>query len=287
MGAVRPRSATTMTKLKQTGSRRPEYRALPWLVLAALGAVLMAGAPDAVAVAWKPSPQDPMNPHWFRTDVPVPGKAHAMDARLQEISDAFGRGEYQESRRLAESLILSAPEAHEGSVPHALLAEAASFIIQSHLAEGDFGSARTAAEGLETMSRGTYHEAIIRIQEAEALHEARIPRLQHIIATCAQPGAVARARRELARIRLCAGEGHEALRDYYQLIADQPASPEAQEAVRAIAAVTLQFLDADSAASILTWLKHQHRNTPTSAMAAYELAGKLREDSIFFLRLEL
>jgi tetratricopeptide (TPR) repeat protein len=81
------------------------------------------------------------------------------------------------------------------------------------------------------------------------------------------------AERELARARLCSGEGHDSFDAYYASIDGDPNSAEAQHAVRQIAAIAGDCLDEASVAQLLRWLVERHTGTASAAMASFELSS--------------
>ena len=205
------------------------------------------------------SPDQPMHYYWLRTERGAPGEAAAMDPRLREVSEAFGAGDFEGARELAQALLNSTGR-------HDIRIEAAGFIIESHLAAGDFDGARAAVR------RTNDPEALALLSRLEAQHDGQVGRLQEVIARSNQPPAVRRARRRLARLRLEAGEAHDALQGYYRDIAADPNSSHAEAAIQDIAEVTGDSLGEDACRQLLGYLRDQCSGTGVAAMADYELA---------------
>ena len=111
------------------------------------------------------SPDQPMHYYWLRTERGAPGEAAAMDPRLREIAEAFGSGDFEGARELARALLDSTDDA-------LLRAEAAGFIIESNLAEGDLEEARNAAEHFDD------RDALARVNKLKADYLAEVGRLQ-------------------------------------------------------------------------------------------------------------
>jgi len=242
------------------GSSSRRARPSVWPVRALIAAlVLLPTSTLALAGDFKPGPDSPEVAYWFR-NLQGPGpQAGDMDPRLQEAGDAFGSGDYQRARELAQALLEATDDAD-------LRAEATSFLVESYVVEGNFDSARAAGQRINDA------ESLARINRIEAEYKAKVGRLQHIIDTCSQPGAVARARRDLARARLEAGEGHKAFEYYYERIAEEPNSRRAERAVRVISELTAGCFGCDAAAELLRYLRDQYPSSSVAAMADYELA---------------
>ena len=234
---------------------RKQRRASTVHLAAALAVAAILGGSSASAGQHGHGPNAPREYYWFRTDVPVPTQPECMDPRLKEISDASGRGDYQECRRLAESVILSPPQADEGPVPSALRAEAASFIIQSHLAEGDFDAARSAAE------RFGDQDALARVNNLEADYQAQVGRLQHIVATTKDPAEAARAQLLTAHTHRQVGRLEVAQESYWKVVSLYPNSPLAGTALEEIAVM------------------HCLLGNPAAALTVCQMAADLDPDS--------
>jgi len=80
------------------------------------------------------------------------------------------------------------------------------------------------------------------------------------------------AQQELARARLCQGEGRKALVYYDQLIAADPQSPQAERAVTVIADLARDCVGDDVTSAWLRALGHAYPGTHVEAMAGYEQA---------------
>ena len=283
-----------------SGGRRipPFLSALPRF-LPLLLAFLISPLGLRLAFAGVPTPQSPNRAYWLRTGLPLPAQPQSMDPRLQELSEAFGRGDYQECRRLAEAVILSAaqltrPGAHEGSVPEVLRAEAASFIVQSHLAQGDFRAARTAAQRFHD------EDALARVNRIEADYEAKAAWLEGLAATAADPQTRGLAHFWLGHLYQSFTKHDLAVSAYAALISSAPDSLTAAAAVRQTAAIlgggdpnpnTLKRLDtlvesqpntrsADALAQIYDTLAREHftRHDLEVAVSAWRRAARFYTD---------
>jgi tetratricopeptide (TPR) repeat protein len=150
-----------------------------------------------------------------------------MTAELGQVANALGAGQYAECRRLAESLLAGdhAPAAKQ---------QAAGFLIESHLAEGDFDGARAAA------NRVGDQDSIARIGKLESHYAAEVGRLQRIIATTRDPAKAAQAQLLLARAHQVAGREQLAASWYSKVIDGHPRRTEASQAVAHIASLVIQ-----------------------------------------------
>ena len=190
--------------------------------VAALAALLLIPIPALAAYTadgqWYPSPDQPLHHYWFRTEQGVPAHPEVMDPRVEEIAEAFGRGDYAVTRQLAQTLL-------DSSDDPGLRAEAAAFIVESHIAEGDLAAARSAAEHLEDAG------ALTRVKEMESAHAAEVARLEQIAAGASDPATVACARVLIARSHQIAHRLDQAVQSYWQLIREYPDEPDSSRAV--------------------------------------------------------
>lgn len=119
-----------------------------------------------------------------------------------------------------------------------------------------------------------------RADEAVALCE-------HLLGRNLPPDLEAAARRELARARLCRGDGLPALQEYFALMAKEQASPTSEQALRDVATVAADCLGQQSAVEILSRLRDQYSTTPVGAMARYQIARLQRGDRFTLAAAEL
>lgn len=184
-----------------------------------------------------PCPEQPLHYYWFRTGRGGPRESKSMDPRLRDIAEAFGRGEYQEARKSAEALLGSTDDA-------TLRAEAVDFVIESHLAEGDFEGARAAGERFEGQ------DAVTRISEIKAAYLAEVGQLQGIVATTKDPGEAARAQVLTARVHRLAGLLNVAQGWYWGVVSLYPDRREAGSALSEMVGMHLLHGDPKSAVSV-------------------------------------
>jgi tetratricopeptide (TPR) repeat protein len=216
----------------------------------ALAAMLLA---TSTVLGVEAGPDNPRKHYWLRNSDARVIEAGPMDARLREIADAFGRGEHERSRELAEALL-------DATNDPTLRGEAAAFLVQAYLAEGDFESARAAARRLEDQ------ESLARVNRIEADYKAEVGRLQRIVATTKDPAEAARAQLLTARAHQRVGRGEVALESYWKVVGRHPDAPEAGDAIWWIAEIQ--------------WL----RDGPDAAIAGCEEAIALAPDRHLGLR---
>ena len=125
------------------------------LVAGLLVALTLVPATASRAQIWQPSPDQPQHWYWFRTDRGVPTQVEYMDPRLQGMSEAFSRGDYAQTRQLAQALLDSTEDPD-------LRGEAGSFIIEAHLAQGGFESARAAACAIWLITSASWRSVMSR-----------------------------------------------------------------------------------------------------------------------------
>lgn len=185
---------------------------------ACLGVAAMLLATSAV-LAVEAGPDNPRKHYWLRNTGARVVERGPMDARLREIADAFGQGELEQARTLAENLLAATEDAN-------LRAEAAAFLVQGYLEEGDFESARAAA------ARISDAESLARINRIEAEYKAEVGRLQRIVATTKDPAEAAHAQFLTAR----AHEGVHcldvAVESYWKVVRRYPEHPPSASAAR-------------------------------------------------------
>jgi tetratricopeptide (TPR) repeat protein len=218
------------------------------------------GSPAAAAA---PTPDTPNRAYWLRTGLSVRAEPQPMAPRLQDIAQAFGRGDYRECRRLAENVILSEPQAHEGSVSPHLRAEAASFIIESHLAEGDFEVARTAAQRFHDQ------DAMARIATAESYLDDYVGNLDSLLGDAADRWQALRAQFWTGHVHHVVGRSARAKDAYAVLIRMAPHSIAARAAVRRLSLLVPWATSGPAALAEVDPLVEPHLNT--------EAAGALAE----------
>jgi len=199
------------------------------------------------------SPDQPMHYYWLRTERGAPGDLVAMDPRLKEVSEAFGAGDFERARQLAQAL-LEDPDA----VPD-VGAEAASYLAESYLAQGEFEKAARVAE--------EHHDAGIaaRVASLKRGYSAALSRLDLTLTGAAEERAALAFRR--ARVHRQAGCLALAQESYWEIIIEDPGRPEAVRAASEIVNMhqaygtpesvtkvceTLVGLDPDSDAAVAT-----------------------------------
>jgi len=182
------------------------------------------------------SPDHPMQFYWFRTERQAEPRVIAtMDSRVQQIAEAFGRGDFALARSLAQGLLEST-----GIGPD-LRADAVAMLIEIFLAEGNFDSARKTAQ------REGDAEAIARVNGMEASYEATVGRLQQIAATTTDPDAAARAELATAQAHRSAGRNELALEAYERVVRRHPSSLYAALAFRHLVSQQWEAGDRDGA----------------------------------------
>ncbi len=114
------------------------------------------------------------------------------------------------------------------------------------------------------------------VELAELLTEEG--RFSEAIAICREllssdlpPDIESAAHREIARARLCRGDGEEALAHYHEVIAGGPSSREAEEAVRTIVEVTTSCLGLDAAVAVMRRIAEQHPRTTVADRARFAI----------------
>jgi tetratricopeptide (TPR) repeat protein len=251
----------------------------------------------STVLAVEAGPDNPRKHYWLRNTGARVVEAGPMDARLREIADAFGLGDYGTCRRLANTLLDSTKDP-------ALRAEAAGFLMQSHLAEGDFESARAAAERINDA------ESLARINGIEANYKAEVGRLQRIVASTTDPAEAAHAQFLTARahegvhclevavesywkvvkrypwlleageavgqivgIHCTQGEPERALLACQEAIALVPDSPTAARAARAIAMICFTYDRPEHASQRVRGIAAAYSGTPADAVTASLLSA--------------
>ena len=152
---------------------------------------------------------------------------------------------------------LAAAECHtQSGDPHGAIAQYERVIAQWP------GSTESRTAGLRLAPLLSYGG---RAQEAAAL-------CRSLVSQAADPEERARAAQELARARLCLGDGRASLTGFDQIIAAAPQSPEAERAVNVIAELARDCVGDDIASTWLHGLGDTFRDTRVEATAGYELA---------------
>lgn len=176
----------------------------------------------ALAGTSKLDPDKPRFHFWWRNVADRVIEAGAMNAEVQQIADAFGAGDYGESRRLAEALLEATDDAD-------LRSQAGSFIIESHLAEGDFEGARAEARRLGDDA------ALARIKAAKQWYDGYVSHLNSVLAGVADSSREARAQLSLAHVHHMASRRAEARAAYGRVIEAGPDHMAARLAVGRLA----------------------------------------------------
>ncbi|UCC67982.1 MAG: tetratricopeptide repeat protein, partial [Armatimonadota bacterium] len=183
------------------------------------------------------SPDQPMHYYWFRTERGAPRESRSMDPRLREVSEAFGAGDFERARELAQALLDLADDP-------TLRSEAASYLTQSHLAQADFEGARAAAQRLND------DESLARITKMKAEYLAEVGRLQRIVARAKDAAEAAQAQLLTAHAHRLAGLLNVAQESYWKVCWRYPNRPEAGRAIREIVNVHHVHGDARGARSV-------------------------------------
>ena len=201
-------------------------------MLVALLAVLLMSA--ARVCGMTNTADNPAPRYWFRTGRSVPAEAQPMDERLREISDTFGTGAYQRARDVAQARLDATDDA-------ALRTEAAAFIVESHLAEGDFAAARAAAERHEDW------DAVERVNRLKADYNRAVRRLQQMVAETDDGAEAARAQLLTGHVHQQLGLLNAAQTSYWKVCWRHPKHPEAGRAIWEIARMHYLYGEPDDA----------------------------------------
>jgi tetratricopeptide (TPR) repeat protein len=199
------------------------------------------------------SPDQPMHYYWLRTERGAPGDLVAMDPRLKEVSDAFGAGDFERARQLAQALLEDPDAAPDVG------AEAAAYLAESYLAQGEFEKAGQIAEEHEDT------EIAARVASLKRGYAAALSRLDLTLAGAVEERAALAFRR--ARVHRQAGCLELAQASYWRVISEHRGSAEAVRAASEIVNMhqaygtpesvtkvceTLVGLDPDSDAAVAT-----------------------------------
>ena len=216
-----------------------------------LAAVVLAVSAARVS-AVQPGPDKPNTPYWFRNVTGRVVETGLMDPKLQQVADAFGVGDYDKCRRLAQALL------HSTDDP-TLRSEATAFVIQSLLAEGDFDGARAEVKRLNDEA------SLARIKKLKADYLAEVGRLQRIVAGATDVGEAAEAQLLTAHAHQRAGIVGLALESYWKVIDRYPQQTEAEQAVAQVGSLLMGRRDY---ARALTHMKAVIRGYPKTRAAA-------------------
>jgi len=193
-------------------------------------ALLLTASPVSAAA---PSAQHPALRFWFRNEHPASRETSEMDARVIVLADGLGSGNYHQLTPIAAGLL---------DVP-GVAAVAATYLVEAHLGQGDFESARSAAEHLREVVPAMYAEELRRIGQREALRR----RLVEDAEPTPSDGSNADAPESMLQIgRLHAALGNKAaaLASWRKVIHDAPDTLSARRGVRQIASlVALDMTD--------------------------------------------
>ncbi len=237
------------------------------LLLVALITSFARGAP--------PGPDNPWRDHWWLRNTTGPGReTGVMNSAMREMADAFGTGRFDECRGLAHALL-------ETTDDPALRDQAATYVIQSHLAEGDFESARAEAQ------RFGDEQFLARVNKLEADYKAEVSGLQHIVATTDDPAQASRAQLLTARAHQRAGRLDLAAEVCRYIIAQRPDDPIAGDALSQLVNIYLQTQGRDSAlratrsafdahADSAVIVRSAIRTIASTYLAAMDTSGALR-----------
>ncbi len=225
-----------------------------WALRAIVLTCLLLAAGYVWAAGPKGTPEKPELYYWYLNTAGPGPDVGEMDPMVREIADAFGRGDYHTARSLALSVLDSTggDEAAPESNPEedtGLQALALTYVVESHLAEGDFESARDAAEHFSSLAPATCEQAIKRVNTREADYQASMSRLQHIVDTTDERGAAAEAQLRMARTQEAFGCAELALESCWKAIWLYPEQPSALRAARSIIGLAWRLGGAERAAA--------------------------------------
>jgi len=220
-----------------------------------------------VASASPPGPDNPPDRFWFRNPLGPPPHSSTMDPRLQEIADAFGVSDYQTTRQLANLLL-------ESTTDPTLRSEAAAFIIESRLAEGEFDGARAEAQRLGDQ------ESLTRLDKLEADYEAEVAGLQEVIARSSDPHDAAAAQLALADAHCSFGKVRLACEIYARAIHTSPDEPLASAAASRLIAIYERQGGPASAAAVAEWILGAFAHSPWACLAPARTVARARVQEI-------
>ena len=227
------RSGSTRLSQERVGPARGRRS---WALRATAFACLLLAVGGVWAAGPKGTPDRPELYYWYlNTSGPGPDVGD-IDPMVREIADAFGRGDYYTVRSLAQALLDSAggEEAATESSPRentGLRVLALAYLVESHLAEGDFESARDAAARFASLAPGTCGQTIKRVNTREADYEASVSRLQYIVDTTDEPAQEAKAKLGMARTHRRVGRAEVARRAYQEIVQRWPEDAVAGQAL--------------------------------------------------------
>jgi tetratricopeptide (TPR) repeat protein len=156
-----------------------------------------------------------------------------MHPRAQEMAEALGAGHHKKCRELAGALVDAADPV--------LRAQAIAYLIESHLAEGDFDGARAAARALADQG------LLRRIETAESDYRMAINRLQRIVATTRSQADAARAQLLSARVHQQNHRLDRAVESYWKVVNRFPTTRQARQAMGAIIRIKWDSADHEGA----------------------------------------
>jgi TolA-binding protein len=192
-----------------------------------------------------------------------------MDPRLPEAMNVFGAGRYDDCRRLAQALLAAEDAA-------SCRPDAVALIIYSHLHQGDFPAARSAADRLRSVSPDVCEDLLAQVNREERDYQAEVGRLQRIVATTTDPEEAARAQLWTAHAHQRVGRLEVAEGSYRKVVECYPTSPSAPRALAQIAMMAAERGQLE-AAERTWWDVIQHFPTsPQAAGAIGRIASRLR-----------
>ena len=209
------------------------------VLLPVLGSLMLFGLAAPACAQSEPYNHTAENPaplYWYRNVDGVGRQSGAMDPRLSDISDAFGWGDFGVSRRLAEALV------DDPEVQPALRAEAAAYVVEAYLAQGEFEKAGQIAKELEDA------EMAARVASLKEGYSAALSRLDLTLArTEAERAALAFRRARVHRQAGCLALTQEA---YWGVITEHPDSLEAVRAASEIVKMHKAYGTSESLAEV-------------------------------------
>lgn len=230
------------------------------VALLLVGSPCFAGPPDD-------TPDHPATLYWLRNTTGHGRELGEMDPRIEEVASAFGRGSYEECRRLAQALLGGADDLD-------LRSQAVSFIVESHLAQGDFEGARAAAD------RFGDEQALSRVNSLEARYNAEVRRIEEVIAYGPDARSVAGAQLALATVHDSFGKVRPACETYARAIRTLPRNPLASAAARRLIAVYQRQGGTASADAVARWILGTFSGSPWACLPAARTVAGARVEQV-------
>jgi len=182
-----------------------------------LGGIALALAIGNGAASAAPATADnPADRYWF-LKAASEREQGVIDPAVQQVSDAYGKGEFARCRELAEGLL-------EWTKDERIRTEAMAYVVEAWIAEGNLAKAAQVAAGYPDAGLAA------RVASRQQAHAAALARLAQS-RTDGEEGPAAAALRE-ARVNRQAGLLEPAQTSYWRVITEYPDSQETVRAVR-------------------------------------------------------